>query len=113
MVLATNKFHMPDATKQRLFSLGFKYHSPNKDGSNDIYIYRFPVHKYKRHTTIECEVTTECNSGSTLLNFYDKASKTMYYPFYGMNIDQYSKAFLSSMDRRVRKELKRLGVEWK
>ena len=113
MVLVNNKFHMTDATKQHLFSLGFRYYSPNKDGSNDIYIYRFPVHKYKKYITIECEVTTECHTGKTCLNFYDKASRTIYHPFYGININQYSKKFLSSMDKTIKKELRKLDITWK
>ncbi len=113
MVLATNEFIIKNATKQNLFSLGFHYYSPNKRGDSDIYTYRFPVHKYKKYTTIECEITTECISGKTLLNFYDKATNTMYYPFYEINTYQYSKEFLESMDKIVKKELRKLGIIWK
>ena len=99
---------MKDATKQNLFSLGFRYYSPNNEGDNDLYIYRFPVHKYKKYTTVECEVTTECVTGKTTLNFYDKATRTMYYPFYNINVHQYSKDFLNSMDKVVKRELRKL-----
>jgi len=112
MVLATNKFKMKDATKQKLFQAGFRFHSFNKDSKNNIYVYTFPIHKYLKSTMVECEIITECCTGDTVLNFYDKVAKSIYRPFYGINTQQYSKKFLNSMDRKVKRKLKGLGIEW-
>lgn len=112
MVLATNKFKMKDATKQKLFQAGFRYHSYDIGSRNNIYVYNFPIHKNLKNTVIDCEIITECCTGDTVLNFYDKVTKSIFRPFYGINIQQYSKKFLNSMDRKVKRKLKGLGIEW-
>jgi hypothetical protein len=110
--MATYKYKMmKNPTKQHLISLGYRYYQSTEDG-NELYVYRFPISKYKKQTVIECEVVTELNTGITNINIYEKAYMTYYTLFYQEDLrKQYDDSFLENMENKILSEFKKLGIK--
>jgi len=104
-----NTYKMKDVNKDKLQSLGFRYSKSNSDSENNFYLYRFPVHKYKKLTTIFCELLVEEKSGCAVINVYD-ANGNFYTPFYH---DRYGNFSIMStrIEKNILKELKKLEIE--
>ena len=110
MIMATDRYKLRNPTKQNLISLGYRYYRTTDD-NRSLYIYKFPAYKYKKYTTIECEVVTELNTGYTNINIYEKKNMSAYTPFYSVELrKQYGKDFLNSIENRIVKEFAKLNI---
>lgn len=83
----------------------FRY---NADPDGGIYTHRFPVRKYKNHTTLECELCIDENTGVVRLNVVDN-NRTPYAPFYHIHCGNYQ-SILGQIWSVINTELKRLGI---
>lgn len=72
----------PNATKQWLLSNNFRYNRLLSDEESEVYTYRFPVHKYERFTTLECELSIILGEDTVKINVYDYGTSDRYAPFY-------------------------------
>lgn len=110
MIMTTDRYKLRNPTKQNLVSLGYRYYRTTDD-NRSLYLYRFPAYKYKKYTTIECEVVTELNTGYTNINIYEKKNMSAYPPFYSVESrKQYGREFLDSIENRIVKEFAKLNI---
>lgn len=83
----------------------FRY-NPGLDGGT--YTHRFPVHKYKNHITLECELNIDENTGVVQFNVMDN-NQTSYAPFYHVYCGNHG-PILGKIHTAIGAELKRLGI---
>lgn len=83
----------------------FRY-IPSSDGGT--YIHRFPVWKYNRTTTLECELAIDELTGAIQFNVMDM-NRVPYAPFYYVYCGKYE-PMLGKIHDTINAELKRLGI---
>lgn len=98
-------------TINNLKSLGFHRYSPMCDRESSYYIYRFPVNKYLRTTTLECELKVDSNTGNIRVDVYDM-DHDLFAMFYN-NYTESNKVLLSRINKIILSEYKKLGIEEK
>lgn len=101
-----------DVTKQWLFSHGFRYNRQLSDDDSEVYTYRFQVYKYKRFTTLECELGIILGEDEVRINVYDYGTSDRYAPFYYCEYGNYD-AILRVIWRNIDKQLRNLGINKK
>ena len=95
-----------DYSIQNLKSLGFrKHHLLDSDSWS---VYRFPVHKHKKITTLECELKIDLDNGAIRLDVFDMSNQP--YPHFYTHPTGYNKKMLTSIFNKILKEYKKLGV---
>ena len=99
----------PNITKQWLLSNNFRYNTRLSDDESDIYTYRFPVYKYEKFTTLECELSVVLGDNKVKINVYDYNTSAVYAPFYYYGYGIYDK-MLEVIWNNINKQLKRLGI---
>lgn len=106
--LINNTYKLKNPDKNKLQSLGFRYSVKYSTSDCAIYYYRFPVHKYKTYTTLECEIYVNTSSGDVEINVYDE-NNNIYPPFYNIECGNYE-PLMESVNHKIVSELKRIGV---
>ena len=95
-------------TKDDLYSKGFHYNKLMSD-ETDFYSMRFPVHKYKKTTTLECELAVELQTGNITINIFNYGTNEIYTPFYNLEYGRY--AILDSINKAIEDQLKKIGAK--
>lgn len=98
-------------TKDDLYNKGFHYNKLMSDESSDCYSLRFPVHKYKKTTVLECEVTVELQTGNVIINVFNAGTNDIYVPYYNREYGKYE--ILDTINATIKKQLKKFGVKEK
>jgi len=103
--LASNYYKMKQFDKMRLLSKNFReVHSV--DNRND-YSLRFPLHKYKKWTILECELIVNADNGDVNMKVLDE-NRNIYAPFYN---SEYGKSdLLELVNRKILNKFKELGI---
>ena len=99
----------PNITKQWLLSNNFRYNTRLSDEEIAVYTYRFPVYKYKKFTTLECELSIVLGDHKVKINVYDYNTSAVYATFYYYEYGNYNK-MLEVIWGNIEKQLKRLGI---
>ena len=98
-----------DVTKQWLLSHGFRYNRQLSDNDSEVYTYRFPVYKYEKFTTLECELGIILGEDEVRINVYDYGTSDRYAPFYYCEYGNYD-AILRVIWRNIDKQLRNLDI---
>lgn len=104
-----NTYKMIAVNKDKLQSLGFKYSKSSSDSENELYIYRFPVSKYKKHSTLTCELLVELHSGDVIVNVYDN-NDNFYTPFYQNRCGNFHVMSIK-IKKSIMKEFKKMEIK--
>ena len=99
------------ATKDELYKKGFHYNKMMSDDVTDCYSLRFPVHKYKKFTTLECEIVVELQTGNVITNVFNYGTNDIYAPYYYNEYGNYP--ILDKIKHAIKVQMKRLGVKEK
>ena len=95
-------------TKDDLYSKGFHYNKLMSE-ETDIYSMRFSVHKYRKITILECELSVELQTGDITINVFYYGTNEIYTPFYNHEYGIYS--ILDSINKAVEDQLKKIGAK--
>lgn len=95
-------------TKDDLYSKGFHYNKLMSDDT-DFYSVRFPVHKYKKIPTLECELAVELQTGKIIINVYNYGTNERYIHFY--NNEYGICEVLTSINKVIEEYLKKIGAK--
>lgn len=96
-------------TKDELYHKGFYYNKLMSDEELDCYSVRFPVLKYNKQTTVECELTVELQTGNVIINVYNYRSNDIYVPYYNNEYGTYET--LDTIQKAIDNHLKKLGAK--
>lgn len=102
----------PNKSKQWLLSHGFRRNTRLSDNESEVYTYRFPVYKYEKFTTLECEFCIIIGEDEVNINVYDCGTSDRYAPFYYCEYGNYN-SVLSVIWRNIEKKLYSLGIAQK
>ena len=95
-------------TKDDLYSKGFRYNKVMSD-EVDVYSLRFPVYKYKKYTTLECELDVILQTGEIIINVFNYGTNDGYTPFY---CHEYGRTkILDTINSVIKEQLKKIGAE--
>lgn len=94
-------------TKDNLYNKGFHYNKSMSD-ETDFYSMRFPAHKYKKATTLECELTVELQTGNVTINLYNYGTNEIYTPFYNLEYGKFP--ILDTVNKAIEDKLKKIGA---
>ena len=108
MKIARTTYQINNPTIENLRNHGIRYSTTLSTNEESVYVYRFPVYKYKRKTTLECEISVEVNSNIVIVNVYN-SNHSVYAPFYN---DEYGnfEPLLEIINKNIMIEFKKLGV---
>lgn len=96
-----------DTLKNIVKDLGFKHIIGDKD--DILYSYKFPLHKYKKKTVLECELIVECDTGIVRINVYD-GNGEIYPYFYALKYGN-AKPMLDKINTKILTEFEKLGIK--
>lgn len=96
-------------TSEWLLSNGFRYNRLFSD-EEDVFTYRFPVHKCERFVILECELRVVLGEQRVFIDVYDRNSIHRYAPFYYSEYGNYNK-MLDDIWLKINTELKRLKIK--
>jgi len=96
----------------KIDNLGFRYSRVRSDIDNPVYIYKFPVYKHRDTVLLEGWFTLYFNTGEIKVDVMDVYNGLYgrYAPFYYYEYGDYT-PILDVIDKRINKELRRIGVE--
>ena len=100
------------ASKDELYKKGFHYSVMRSDRDSEYYSLRFPVHKHKQHTTLECELNVQLETGEVLIDVFKYGTRSIYAPYY---YNEYGgkNEVLESVQDTINKQMKKLGIKKK
>lgn len=96
-------------TKDDLYNKGFRYNKIMSDDVTDCYSLRFPVHKYKKTTVLECEIIVELQTGRVITNVFNYGTNDIYVPYYYNEYGSYP--ILDKIKHVIKTQMKKLGVK--
>ena len=96
-------------TKEDLYNKGFRYNSIASDMETDCYSIRFPVLKYNKNTTLECELTVELQTGNVIINVFNYRTRDQYTPYYYVEYGIYDT--LKQIQKEINKYINKLGIK--
>lgn len=99
------------ASKDELYRKGFHYNKLMSDETSEFYSLRFPVLKYKKTPTLECELTVELQTGQMLINVFNYGTNDVYAPYYSSEYGKYET--INKIDEVIKTQLKKLGAKEK
>lgn len=102
-------YKIKDYSKHFLQKHRFRYSSYLSEYNDEIYTYRFPLITYNKITTIECEIAVSVTTGVVNLNVYNAGTKELYASYYDREFGNCE--LLKSIDMKIEKKLKELGIE--
>ena len=103
------EYKLNNPTIENIRNLGFRYSTLLSTDEEKIYIYRFPVYKYKNKTVLECELTVGFDTNNIIINVYNSHHE-IYTPFYNVEYGNFE-PILDIVNKNINKEFKKLGVE--
>lgn len=98
------------AAKDELYNKGFHYNKLMSDTESSIYSLRFPVLKYNKIPTLECELSVELQTGDIIINVFNGGTNEIYPPFYNNEYGNYDK-LLHTINKAIEKELRKIGAK--
>ena len=96
-------------TKEDLYNKGFRYNSVMSDTEIECYSIRFPVLKYNKHTTLECELTVELQTGNVIIDVFNYRSRDQYTPYYHVECGRYET--LDIIQNEINNYIKKLKIK--
>ena len=96
-------------SKDELYNKGFRYNKLMSEEGSDFFTLRFPVLKYKKTTTLECEMSVELQTGDIVMNIFNSGTNDIYAPYYNRKYGEYET--IDSIDRSIELQLKRIGAK--
>ena len=96
-------------TKEDLYNKGFRYNVLMSDTETDCYSIRFPVLKYKKQTTLECELTVELQTGNVIINVFNYKTRDQYAPYYYVECGRYDT--LEIIQNEINRYINKLGIK--
>lgn len=110
--LANNKYIKRNVSKEWLTKNNFKYSNILSDEDNEVYVYRFPVHKNGFFTVLECEIVICLSSGEVNVDIFEYGTRDRYAPFYYAEYGNYN-IILEVINKQIETELKKFGIRKK
>lgn len=107
--MANVTYRIKDYSKEFLQKYKFKYSSYLSEYNDEVYTYKFPLNTYNKITTIECEIAVSVTTGVVNLNVYNAGTKELYASYYDREFGNCE--LLKSIDMKIDKKLKELGIE--
>lgn len=108
MKISRCTYKINNSTIENIRNLGFRYSNSLSTDEEKVYVYRFPVFKYKRKLMLECELTIEVNTNTIFVNVYNSNHST-YAPFYNNEYGNFE-PLLEIVNKNILREFKKLGV---
>lgn len=102
-------YRIKDYSKQFLQKHKFRYSSYLSEYSDEVYTYKFPLISYNKTTTIECEISVSTMTGVVNINVYNAGTRELYASYYDREFGKCE--ILKSIDIKIEKKLKELGIE--
>ena len=102
-------YRIKDYSKQFLQKHKFRYSSYLSEYGDEVYTYKFPLISYNKTTTIECEISVSTMTGITNVNVYNAGTRELYASYYDREFGKCE--ILKSIDIKIEKKLKDLGIE--
>ena len=96
-------------TKNDLYNKGFRYNKALSDDVSEYYTFRFPVHKYKKIPTLDCELTIELQTGKIITNVFCCGTNDIYAPYYSHEYGKYP--ILETINQVIETQLKKFGAK--
>lgn len=93
-----------------LRSKNFRFNKYFSDVESIVYTYRFPVFKYGKYTTLECELRSAVEKDVIYIDVYHYNTHDKYAPFYDCEYGNFDK-ILTIIDKKIMKQLKELGIK--
>ena len=106
--MRSTEYKLNNPTIENIRNLGFRYSTLLSTEEEKIYIYRFPVYKYKNKTVLECELTVGFDTNNIIINVYNSHHE-IYTPFYNVEYGNFE-SILDIVNKNINKEFKKLGV---
>lgn len=107
--LADTIYIKPNVTKKWLLSHNFHYNQSLSYDGTDVYTYRFPVYKYEKFTTLECELCIILGEDEVRINVYEYGTSDRYAPFYYCEYGNFNK-MLEIIWSNINRQLRRLEI---
>lgn len=102
-------YKIKDYSKQFLQKHRFRYSSYLSEYGDEVYTYKFPLLSYNKVTTIECEISVSTITGVVNINVYNAGTKELYTSYYNREFGKCE--LIDSIDMKIEKKLKELGIE--
>lgn len=102
-------YKIKDYSKQFLQKHRFRYSSYLSDYGDEVYTYKFPLISYNKTTTIECEISVSTMTGVVNVNIYNAGTRELYASYYNREFGKCE--LIKSIDMKIDKKLKELGIE--
>lgn len=107
--MASVIYKINDYSKEFLQRHKFRYSSYLSEYGDEIYTYKFPLITYNKSATIECEIAVSLATGVVNVNVYNAGTKELYASYYNREFGKCE--ILNSIDMKIEKKLKELGIE--
>lgn len=98
-----------EISKSWLKSNGFYRSAIFSDEETDVYVYRFPVYKYKHITMLECELKVILGENIVYVDVYKYNTLDRYEPFYNVEYGKYD-AILFKIQEKINKKFSKLKI---
>lgn len=108
--MAKTRYKKKNITKDWLLSSNFRYNRLLSNNEEEVYTYRFPVYKYNKFVTLECELQVIFGEDEIKVNLYDYGTNNKYAAFYYSEYGNYSK-FMKGIYDKINQKLNNLGIE--
>ena len=96
-------------TKDDLYRKGFSYNKIMSEDGLDCYTVRFPVLKYNKITTIECELTVELQTGNVTIRVFNYGTSDLYTPYYHHEYGRYKT--VDDIEKAIDSYAKKIGMK--
>lgn len=107
--MASVTYKIRDYSKEFLQKHKFRYSSFLSEYGDEVYTYKFPLVFFNKTATIECEIAVSLTTGIVNVNVYNTGTKELYSSYYDREFG--SCELLNSIDIKIEKKLKELGIE--
>lgn len=102
-------YKIKDYSKEFLQKHRFRYSSYLSEYGDEVYTYKFPVTSYKKIITTECEISVSTITGVVNINVYNANTRELYSSYYNREFGK--SKLIESIDMKIGKKLKELGIE--
>ena len=102
-------YKIKDYSKEFLQKHRFRYSSYLSEYGDEVYTYKFPLISYNKTTTIECEISVSTITGVVNINVYNANTRELYSSYYNREFGK--SKLIESIDMKIGKKLKELGIE--
>lgn len=108
--MAYKEYKLRNPDKKILVKYGFKYNKATSTSGQEIYVYRFPVHKYKQYVTLECEMSVNITDNKVKINVYKWDTNEEYSPFYANNYGCFEE-LIKRINNKIKSVFHSINVE--